>query len=267
MLSHLPHRQSDSNDDNELSGPDITNKMFDVSMINSSNSYPKTFAQYDDQIIDNQYTKEDVSLLDYDLVTEQTQEKKLLKIKEELQGGKASQAIKRKYILLDNVFYYLSKTDSDPVIWLYIPEHLWKEVIEQYYDNNGHMGINKTQDTIKIKYYWPNMYKNIYQYVTSCVTCQTRNLRKVKPPQQETDAPPYPLAKLGLDVSGTYPKTLSGNKYMIGFVDWYSGWPEAFAVHDKTAKTVVHLLLEEIIPRYSTPLQIVTDNDSEILTG
>ena len=76
------------------------------------------------------------------------------------------------------------------------------------------MGIDKTHDAIKTKYYWPNMYKNLYQYVTSCVTCQTRNLRKVKPPQQETDTPPYPFAKLGLDVSGPYPKTLSGNKYI-----------------------------------------------------
>ena len=46
-------------------------------------------------------------------------------------------------------------------------------------------------------------------------------------------------------------------------MDWYSGWPEAFTVSDKTAETVAHLLLEEIIPRYSIPLQIVTDNGSE----
>ena len=88
-----------------------------------------------------------------------------------------------------------------------------------------------------------------------------RNPKKVKLPQQKTDAPPYPFAKLGLDVSGPYHKTLSGNKYILGFVDWYSEWPEAFAVPDKIAETVVHLLLEDIIP--STPLQIVTDNSSE----
>ena len=34
MLSDLPHRPSDSNDDDELSGPDITDKTFEVSMIN-----------------------------------------------------------------------------------------------------------------------------------------------------------------------------------------------------------------------------------------
>ena len=37
-----------------------------------------------------------------------------------------SQASNSKYILLDTVLYYLSKADSDPVIQLYIPEHLRK---------------------------------------------------------------------------------------------------------------------------------------------
>ena len=94
-----------------------------------------------------------------------------------------------------------------------------KEVIEQYQDNNGHIGIGKTHDAMKTKYYWPNMYKNLYQYLTSFVTCQTRNLRKVKCPQQETEAPPHLFVQLVLDVSGPYSKTLSGNKYIIGLVD------------------------------------------------
>ena len=47
MLSCFPHRPSDSNSDKELSGPDITDKMFEVSMISNSNINPKAFAQYD----------------------------------------------------------------------------------------------------------------------------------------------------------------------------------------------------------------------------
>ena len=43
MLSCLPHRTSDSNDDNEPSGPDVTDEMFEVSKINCSNITPKTF--------------------------------------------------------------------------------------------------------------------------------------------------------------------------------------------------------------------------------
>ena len=53
MLSHLPHRPSDSNDENEHSGPDTTCKTFEVSMVNSSNINPNTFVQYNYQITIN----------------------------------------------------------------------------------------------------------------------------------------------------------------------------------------------------------------------
>ena len=80
---------------------------------------------------------------------------------------------------------------------------------------------------------------------------------------QETDIPPYPTAKLSLDLFGPYPTSLSGNKHIIAFVDWYSGWPEAFAVPDKTADTVADLIIEQIYPRFGCPLQIVSDNGTE----
>ena len=50
---------------------------------------------------------------------------------------------------------------------------------------------------------------------------------------------------------------------MIGFVDWYSGWPEAFPVPHKSPETVASLLMEEIISKHSTPVQIGTDNGTE----
>ena len=59
--------------------------------------------------MDNQCSKEELNLHGYDLVTEQRKDKKLLKLKEKLQSDKAFQVINIKYILLDNVLYYLSK--------------------------------------------------------------------------------------------------------------------------------------------------------------
>ena len=105
MLSCLPHRPSDSNDYNEICGPDITDKTFEVSMINSGNINPQPIVQYGHQIKGNQYTKDELRLPGYDMVTEQTKDKELLKIKEELQSGKASQPINSQNFLLDNVLY------------------------------------------------------------------------------------------------------------------------------------------------------------------
>ena len=143
--------------------------------------------------------------------------------------------------------------------WQKHQKQFWK----LYHDWNGHIGSDKTYDTIRQKYYWPNLYKELYEYIGECVTCQSRKMQKIKTPLQDTDIPPYAFAKISLDLSGPYPTSLSGNKYIVGFVDWYSGFPEAFAVPDKCADTIAHLIIEEIFPRYGAPLEIVTDNGSE----
>jgi hypothetical protein len=58
---------------------------------------------------------------------------------------------------------------------------------------------------------------------------------------------------------------LSGNKYIVGFIDVYSGWPEAFAVPNKNAENIAHLLLEEVFPRLFAPLQLLCENVSQIM--
>ena len=64
-------------------------------------------------------------------------------------------------------------------------------------------------------------------------------------------------------MSGPYPTTISGNRYIVFFIDIYSGWPEAFNVPDKAADRIVHLILEEIFQRFGCPLEIVSDNGTE----
>ena len=90
-----------------------------------------------------------------------------------------------------------------------------------------------------------------------------RVLIRQKPPLQEMEQPPYPFAKPSMDISGPYLTSLSGNRYILGFVDHYSGWPEAFAIPDKSARNIAHILAAEIFPRFGCPCEIVTDNGTE----
>ena len=73
----------------------------------------------------------------------------------------------------------------------------------------------------------------------------------------------YPFEKISLDVSGPYGESSQGNKFIVSFVDWLTNWPEAYAVPDKKAQTVAGLLLTEVIPRFGTPLELVSDNGPE----
>ena len=93
--------------------------------------------------------------------------------------------------------------------------------------------------------------------------CQSRSNKSDNAPLEETDVPSYLFEKISMDVSGPSGETPRGDKYIVNFVDWLTNWPEAFAVPDKKAQTVAGLLLTKIIPRFGTPLELVSDNGPE----
>ncbi|XP_060071985.1 uncharacterized protein LOC132551825 [Ylistrum balloti] len=206
LLSRSPGQTTTEDDTNPNDDcPDITDKTFEIAVLNSNQFDPKDFASCEiagDADIDIQSP----TLLDLDMRQEQPKDETIADLIQKLTEADDSKAIHRKYMLVEGVLYYITDPDNKTTLRLYVPEHL-----------RG----------------------------------------------KETDIPPFPFAKVGLDLSGPYPRSLSGNKYIVSFVDWYSGWPEAFAVPDKSAETIAHLLIEEIFPRYGAPLQIVTDNGTE----
>lgn len=97
------------------------------------------------------------------------------------------------------------------------------------------MTVDKTFNAIRDKYYWPKLYKEFLYYVTACVVCESRSLKKVRPSMGQTDISPYSFARIGIGLSGPYPTTLAGIKYILTFIELYSGWSEAFFPPSKTA--------------------------------
>ncbi|KAK6167883.1 hypothetical protein SNE40_021812 [Patella caerulea] len=264
LLSRVPSKQeaNDNNSDGETIEPRTSDNMFEISAFNSNEFVPHNYAKCtvpDKDLPD----KIDLNVDNFDIEKEQNDDPEIVSIIKQLKANTGGSKTKNRFLLIDKVLYFISSPDDDPTLRLYIPQHLQNTVIKQYHDNNGHLGIDKTHDTIKRHYYFPNMYVRIHNHVNECVLCQSRSLTKQIPPMQFYDIPPYAFAKIGLDLSGPYPTTLSGNKYIISFICHFSGYAEAFAVKSKSAENVAHLLIEEIFPRYGAPLELVTDNGSE----
>ena len=258
--------ESDSNlGDSEI---DVNDSLYQINTLNSNRFDPKLYASCtlpeEDKLQKADGTElSDLASEPLNLAFEQSRDSDLVSIKNLVLNGEGNKQLLKHHIVVDDILYYLSDVDNDPYLRLFVPSHLKHLVIKGYHDDNGHMGIQKTYDTIKRKYYWPNLFKEVHEHVSACILCQTRSLQRIRQPLQETDIPPYPFAKLSMDLSGPYPRTLSGNIYIISFVCHLTGWPECFAVKDKSAETIAYLILEEIFPRFGCCLQIVTDNGTE----
>ena len=108
------------------------------------------------------------------------------------------------------------------------------------------------------------MYKSFYTYISKCIPCLERSTKTQKRPLETTGIPPYPFAKIALNISGPFDLSWSKNRFLVSFICMYSGYPESFPTSDHTADTVTHLLINEIIPRHGCPLQLVSDNGPEL---
>ena len=70
---------------------------------------------------------------DIDMATEQSEVAIVAELKIRLKIGLQHDKQNR-HIVMDHILYYISNADSDPVLRLYIPEHLRDSVVKQYHD-------------------------------------------------------------------------------------------------------------------------------------
>ncbi|CAF4553333.1 unnamed protein product, partial [Rotaria sp. Silwood2] len=87
----------------------------------------------------------------------------------------------KNYIIKNNLLMRRSKT---PVP--YVPQgDLRRTILQIYHDtaaNGAHFGRDKTIHKIKQRYFWPSMYKDIDNYIKSCIPCAQFNPRRQKNP-------------------------------------------------------------------------------------
>ena len=265
MLSRFPPEGEQTESEGEE--PDFNDHALEVAVINSNDVDKEGCHVYDEGL---QADGPDEPSGDFpewlnralDMEEEQGKDEELATIKRSLESMTAKRSTYTQYMLIGGVLYFVSDRHDDVCLRLAIPAHLRAQVLTEYHEL-GHQGIDKVYDGIRLKYYWPRLYADVYDYVSKCVTCKMRNLVKHKAPLQETGCPPFAFSSISIDVSGPLPETLSGNKYIIHFMDLYSGYPESFASKNKTSETVAGLLIDEVIPRHSTPLFCLTDNGME----
>ena len=203
---------------NEVPDIEVPGLTYYVQTLNSGNFVPKKYATFTmkQELVDLTKLGEDL-----DMVEEQKKDQEISKIFEEIQTKKIKSG--SRYITQDGVLYYVSDMHGDPIMRLYVPAQFRQHLISAYHDENGHFGIDKCYHTLARSYYWPNMFRDLWEHINKCVPCSQRNLKKARPPLKETDIPPYAFAKISLDLAGPFPITLSGNRYVVSFVDWLSG--------------------------------------------
>lgn len=126
-----------------------------------------------------------------------------------------------------------------------------------------HQGFHKTIDRIRQNFYWPGLTSDVRNLINSCRSCQERRVHKANDlaPLQRAPTPSSPFFVVHCDVIGPLPTTVSGNKYIVSYIDAFSKWIEAYAVPAQNSEIIADTL-SDFICRHGAPSRLVTDNGS-----
>jgi len=133
------------------------------------------------------------------------------------------------------------------------------------HDHNGHRGFFATKALLTQRFWWPEMERDINQFVKTCHPCQERQIQLVKIPPTLTHTPSI-FEVLHADVMHMSPAS-NGCKYIVHGRDNLSSWPEARALRDEKARTIALWLYEDILCRWGAIKTIVTDNGSPFIAA
>ncbi|KAJ8333601.1 hypothetical protein SKAU_G00416090 [Synaphobranchus kaupii] len=148
------------------------------------------------------------------------------------------------------------------ILQLLVPRALRPDVLRLVHGSvgAGHFGNNKTLHRLRGKFQWPGCRHNVELHVHCCDSCTAQ-----KGPSQRSRAPLHqhlvgaPMERVGVDVLGPLPVTDSGNRYILVAMDYFTKWPEAFAIPDQSAATMAERLVEKMFTRFGAPAELHSD--------
>ena len=131
----------------------------------------------------------------------------------------------------------------------------------------GHLGLSKTYEKLRQKYYWKNMYADCAHWVKTCADCSTRKIPKRHPKAPLLPIPvERPFDRVAVDCSAPFPATHSNNRYIVIFTDYLTRWPEGFAISNVEATTIAELLVDHILARHGAPRTLLSDRGANFLS-
>ena len=176
---------------------------------------------------------------------------------------------KANYFEKDDVLYYRNTSEESPQS-LVLPQEFREGILLEYHDGalGGHLSPRKTLSRIRRKYYWPTIEEDVKNWCRECKICASRRDtgKRPKVPLKPMPVALAPMEQTAMDIVGPLPLSKHGNKYILVFSDYFTRWPEAYAMEDQKAETIAQIFVEKIVYRYGVPKKLLTDRGANFMS-
>ena len=142
------------------------------------------------------------------------------------------------------------------------------KIIQAYHNvpAYGHPGINRTKDLVAKYYWWPQLAKDVQEYVKGCAQCQQNkvNTHLAKAPLNPISPIPeaLPFQTISMDFIVKLPESAGYNSILT--ITDHDCTKMLIAIPCRemiTAEGVAKLFLRQVFPRFGLPSKIISDRD------
>ena len=138
------------------------------------------------------------------------------------------------------------------------------DIMADSHRRTGHWGARRTTHLIRTSYWWAGMGQDVSNLVGQCELCTRVN---VSFNATQANLQPLPVNGLfyrwGVDLTGPFPTTVTGHQYVMVCIEHFSKQIELIPLRNKEAKTTRAALLTQVIGRYGSCAEILTDQGTE----
>ena len=165
---------------------------------------------------------------------------------------------KKQLVLRDGVLYRKRLINNREQFQLVLPNAYHEQALRGVHDDVGHMGIDRSIQLLRERYFWPDMYSSLKNQISNCQKCI---LRKVPPNQR---APlvniitTQPLKLLCIDFLSLEPSK-GGIENVLVITDHFTKFAVAVPCRNQSAKTTATVLFKEFIEHFGFPVRLHSD--------
>lgn len=134
--------------------------------------------------------------------------------------------------------------------------------------SSGHAGVRRMVNTIKKRYYWPSIERDVQSFVKKCTTCQkSKYVRYIKEPMEITTTASSAFQKIYLDVVGPLDRDIDGNCYILTMQCELSKFVQAIPLKNKETISIADAFVRYFILIFGIPEIIATDRGAEFISA
>ncbi len=131
-------------------------------------------------------------------------------------------------------------------------------MLRSLHDDMGHMGMERTLDLVRTRFFWPKMSSSVEEKIKTCERCVRRKAFPEKAAEMVNIKTTRPLELVYMDFLSLEPDK-SNTKDILVITDHFTKYAVAVPTRNQKAQTVARCLWENFLVHYGFPERLHSD--------